>query len=167
MKTLAFGALMGLFGCLAVFSSISLAFPGWVLFITWVCFYLFGTSLKKSANVYLQIVLGIGLGISIELTAGLFSHAVGGLGLYLAIFMLIGSLAFLTKIQGLNDIAAWFIGLIVFFGTEPPLDPAPVIRLLLLPLAAGFIFGYTLDTIVTTFVFGREPVNETAETVRN
>lgn len=128
MKTVIFGTLMGFFGCLAVFSSISLVFPGWVLFMTWVCFYLFGTSLKKSANIYLQIILGIGLGVLIELTGEFFSHAIGGFGLYLAIFLLIGSFAFLTKIKGLNDLAAWFIGLIVFFDVVLPLEPGGVVH---------------------------------------
>lgn len=153
MKTLIFGSLMGIFGAFAVFLSSTIGWPGWVLFMTWVCFYLFGKSIKKSLNIYLQIVLGIGLGILIETLGGYFSESIGMLGLYLAIFLLIGSLAFLTKIKGLGDIAAWFIGLIVFFGVEPHIEILPIAKMLLLPLAAGFAFGYLLDTIVTTYVF--------------
>jgi hypothetical protein len=153
MKTLIFGSLMGLFGAFAVFLSITIGWPGWVLFMTWVCFYLFGKSIKKSLNIYLQIVLGICLGILIETLGGIFLESVGMLGLYLAIFLLIGSLAFLTRIKGLNDIAAWFIGLIVFFGVEPHIEILPITKMLLLPLATGFLFGYVLDTIITKYVY--------------
>jgi hypothetical protein len=144
---------MGLFGAFAVFLSITIGWPGWVLFMTWVCFYLFGKSVKKSLNIYLQIVLGICLGILIETLGGIFSESIGMSGLYLAIFLFIGSLAFLTRIKGLNDIAAWFIGLIIFFGVEPRIEILPITKMLLLPLAAGFLFGYVLDTIVTKYVF--------------
>ena len=65
-KTLTFGSLMGIFGAIAVFVSISFSFPGWVLFLAWVCFYLFGKSVKKSLSIYLHITLGIGLGILIQ-----------------------------------------------------------------------------------------------------
>lgn len=153
---------MGLFGTLAVFLSISIGWPGWVLFIAWVSFYLFGKSLKKSLNIYLQIILGIGLGVLIEMFGKLFSERIGMWGLYLAVFLLIGSLAFLTKIKGLRDLAAWFIGLIVFFGVEPHLEVVSIARLLLLPLAVGFLFGYTLDTILTKFVHGNVAANEQA-----
>jgi hypothetical protein len=139
MKTLMFGALMGIFGALAVFLSISIGWPGWILFIAWVSFYLFGKSIKKSFNIYLQITLGIGLGILMETFGKLFSGSMGIWGLYLAIFLLIGSLAFLTKIKGLNDIAAWFLGLIVFFGAEPHIEILPIAKMLLLPLAIGFL----------------------------
>lgn len=154
MKTTIFGALMGLFGGLAVFLSISLHWPGWVLFLAWVCFYLYGKSTKKSLNIYIQITLGIVLAVLIELVGGLLIGAIGGLGLYVAIFFFIGSLAFLIKIKGLHDLTAWFIGLVVFFGVEPELRPIEIAHQLLLPLAAGFAFGIIVDMIVMKYVFG-------------
>jgi hypothetical protein len=164
MKTLIFGASMGSFGALAVFLSFTFGWPGWVLFMAWVCFYLFGKSLKKSLNIYLQIVLGIVLGILIETLGQFLSAVIGNMfGFYLAILLLIGSLAFSTKIKGLGDIAAWFIGLIVFFGAEPPLALVSVARTLLLPLAAGFLFGYGLDTFLDKFVHGGSSVRSTAD----
>lgn len=153
MKTFIFGSLMGIFGAFAVFLSITIGWPSWVLFMAWVCFYLFGKSIKKSLNIYLQIVLGIGLGVLIESLGGYFSVYIGIWGMYMAIFLLIGSLAFITKIKALGDIAAWFIGLIVFFGVGPDIEILPITKMLLLPLIAGFVFAYVLDTIVTNLVF--------------
>ena len=154
MKTTLFGALMGLFGGLAVYLSLSAGWPGWILFLAWVCFYLYGKSVTRSLSIYLQIVLGIGLGILIEVSGHFFTEMIGGMGLYLAIFLGIGSLAFLIKIKGLHDLTAWFFGLVVFFGAEPQLAPLHIGYQLLLPLAAGFVFGYGVDQIVTRLVFG-------------
>jgi small-conductance mechanosensitive channel len=146
MKTLASGAAMGLFGAAAVLLSHVLEWPGWVLFIAWVSFYLFGKSVKRSIAIYLQIALGIVLGVLIRTTGTVFAEAMGLFGLPLSVFLFIGLLAFVTKIKGLTDVAAWFIGLIVFFGTHPPLEFTSITRLLL-PLAAGFTFGWLLETV--------------------
>ena len=154
MKTTIFGALMGLFGGLAVFISLAAGWPGWILFLAWVCFYLYGKSVTRSLSIYLQIGLGVGLGVLIEVSGHFFTGVIGGMGLYLAIFLFIGSLAFLIKIKGLHDLTAWFFGLIIFFGAEPRLNPLHIGYQLLLPLAAGFVFGYVVDQIVTRLVFG-------------
>jgi hypothetical protein len=146
MKTLIFGVIMGLFGSAAVMLSEIMQWQGWVLFIAWVSFYLFGKSLKRSISIFLQIALGITLGVLIRTTGTVFAEAIGLFGLPLAVFLFIGLLAFITKIKGLTDIAAWFIGLIVFFGTHPPLEFTSIARLLL-PLAAGFTFGWLLETV--------------------
>ncbi len=152
MKTIAFGSLMGLFGALAVFLSITLRWKGWVLFLAWVCFYLYGKKPKRMLSVYLQISLGIGLGILIELSGSLLIRYIGPPGLFVVIFMLIGSLAFLVKIKGLQDLTAWFLGLIVFFGVEPDLHPKEIAQLLLFPLATGFVFGAVVNWLVGKFI---------------
>jgi hypothetical protein len=158
MKTLLSGALMGLFGATAVLLSQTLQWPGWVLFIAWVSFYLFGKSVKKSVYIYLQMILGIGLAVLIQVTGRALSEAFGLLGLPLAVFLFIGSLAFITKIKGLGDIAAWFLGLIVFFGIHPAIEFLSIARLLL-PLATGFTFAWLLDTILKQI---HSPSNQTA-----
>lgn len=152
MKTTISGALMGLFGAFAVYLSITFGWQGWILFLAWVCFYVYGKSIKKSLNIYLQIVLGIVLSILIEVTGKFFTEIIGEIGLYLAIFILIGSLAFLIKIKGQHDLTAWFFGLIVFFGVEPDLKLLHIGHQLLLPLAAGFAFAYVVDQIVIKLV---------------
>ena len=65
MKTLAFGLLMGLFGAIAVFVSITLGWKVWVLFLAWVCFYIYGKKTLKLFSIYIQIILGIDLSILI------------------------------------------------------------------------------------------------------
>ena len=155
MKTVIFGALMGLFGVFAVYISITFGWPGWILFLAWVCFYLYGKTVKKSLNIYLQIVLGIVLSILMDFFGGIFSETIGEIGFYLSIFLFVGSLAFLIKIKGLHDLTAWFFGFIVYFGIEPELGFVPIVHQLLLPLAIGFALGYVVDQIVVNLVYGR------------
>lgn len=108
--------------------------------------------------IYLQMILGIILAVLIQVTGRALSEATGPLGLPLAVFLFIGSLAFITKIKGLGDIAAWFLGLIVFFDIHPAIEPLSIARLLL-PLAAGFTFAWLLDTILQQI---NSPANQTA-----
>ena len=153
MKTAIFGIIMGLFGSLAVYISITFGWSGWVLFLAWVCFYVYGKTINKSLNIYLQIVLGIVLSILIQVSGEFLTEIFGQLGFYLSIFFFVGSLAFFIKIKGLHDLTAWFFGFIVFFGVEPELNPLHLAHQLLLPLAVGFVLGYVVDQIVTKLVF--------------
>lgn len=153
MKTLKFGLLMGFFGAIAVYVSITFGWKAWVLFLAWVCFYIYEKNTLKLINVYLQIVLGIFLSILIELLGNFLINIFGEIGLYISIFLLISSLAFLVKIKGLNDLTAWFFGLIVFFGIEPKIHIYDIFHLLLIPLALGFALGYLVDKIVSKYIF--------------
>lgn len=162
MKTLIFGDLMGAFGAFAFFLQFPWGWPGWVLFLAWVCFYVYGRSMKRSLNIYLQIVLGICLSIGIVLLGEHLVPILGQFGRYVAIFVLVGAMAFLIRIENLHDLTAWFFGFVVFFGTEPQLSPVAIANTLLLPLATGFILGFVVDGHVTRFVHGNSPAGHRA-----
>lgn len=139
---------MGLCGALAVFISFTMGWPTWVLFLAWVSFYLFGKSIKVYLPSFLQLVAGILMGVLIQSTVGVVTPVLGALGFPLTVFVLIGSLAFISKINGLNNIPAWFLGLITFFGVHPELQPIPVLELLI-PIVVGVLFAVTNDKGVT------------------
>ena len=127
-----------------VFISFSLQWPTWVLFIAWVSYYLLGRNLKSCGTALLQIMAGILLGLVIRTSAeglyGIFSQ----LAFPIVVFICIGSLAYLSKIKGLSNIPAWFIGLIIFFGVHPPLQVLPVLEMLI-PVIIGFLFAFLND----------------------
>ncbi|MNQ12371.1 hypothetical protein D3C85_252740 [compost metagenome] len=145
MKTFINAIILGFFGAIAVTVSFVLQWPAWVMFLAWVSYYLFGRSIKTSIPIFSQIVLGIIMGLSIQLTAGLLTNLVGSLGFQAAVFLFIGSLAYLSKIKGLSSIPAWFIGLIILFGIHPEIEFIPIVSLLV-PIIAGFLFAYLNDT---------------------
>ncbi len=138
---------MGLFGSAALLLSEFMGWPGWVLFIAWVSYNLLANSVKHALLIYLQIALGFGLGLLMQVTGAALADVIGPAGLPVAVFLYTGSLAFLTKVKGLGDQAAWLNGLIVFFGSHPPIELAAITHLLLC-LGAGFVFGWLLNTIM-------------------
>ncbi len=95
MKTLLTGLMLGIFGAIAVYISVSLQWPTWVMFIAWVSYYVFGKTLKQSLAVFIQIVFGIIMGLLIQVTGIWLSGIAGALGLPLAVF-------FFYRITGLS-----------------------------------------------------------------
>ena len=145
MKTLKTAIVLGLFGAVAVSVSMALNWPTWVMFLAWVSYYLFGKSFKTSIPIFYQIILGIVMGVAIQLSTQLLSTFIGAIGFQIAVFLFIGSLAYLSKIKSLSNIPAWFIGLIILFGVHPKLEFIPISSLLL-PIIAGFVFAWLNDT---------------------
>ena len=147
IKTLPTAIAFGLFGALAVTVSFSLQWPTWVMFVAWVSFYIFGRTWKTSLKAFVQIVLGMIMAVLIQLTAGLFSGLAGPLSFPLAVFFFIGSLAYFAKTRNLNNIPAWFLGLIILFGVHPKLEPLEISQLLI-PITAGFVFAWLNNLVV-------------------
>lgn len=114
------------------------------MFIAWVNYYLFVRDLRSSGRSLLQIGVGILMGVSIQSLSGVLSSILGGFGFPIAVFLLIGSLAYLSQIKGLNNIPAWFLGLIIFFCVHPEIDAISILELLI-PVIAGFLFARLND----------------------
>jgi hypothetical protein len=144
MKTFLTALVMGLCGAVAVSVAFSAGWPIWVMFIAWVSYYLFGKTIQSSCWSLLQISAGILMGVGIRTASGALSPVLGQIGFPLTVFILIGSLAYLSKIKGLNNVPAWFLGLIIFFGIHPELEPMPILELLI-PVVAGFVFAMLND----------------------
>lgn len=151
MNTLFVSLIMGAFGAIAVATSSFLSWPTWVMFIAWVSYYVFGRSLKTTKVSFIQIICGILMGISMQVTAGFLTGILGNLGFPAAVFLFIGSLTYITKIKILNNIPAWFIGLIIFFGIHPQIAPLAILALLP-PIVAGFTFAYLNDSTIKKLV---------------
>ncbi|MFZ4928298.1 DUF1097 domain-containing protein [Chryseobacterium sp. Mn2064] len=147
MKTLPVAIAFGLFGAIAVSVSFAQQWPTWVMFVAWVSFYIFGRKWQTSLWAFLQIVLGMGMAILIQLTAGLLEQPIGKLGFPVSVFLYIGSLAYFARTKKLNNIPAWFLGLIILFGVHPPLEPLPVLQLLI-PIVSGFVFAWLNNFVV-------------------
>lgn len=144
MKTLSTAILFGLFGAIAVTVSFAAQWPTWVMFIAWVSFYIFGKTLKSSAAAFFQITLGFIMGILIQLSGTFLGSHIGEGGFAAAVFLFIGSLAYISKVKSLSNIPAWFLGLIIFFGVHPPIVPSHLLELII-PVIAGFIFAWMND----------------------
>ncbi len=147
MKTLLIAAIFGIFGAVAVSVSFAAHWPTWVMFIAWVSYYIFGKTWKSSAISFIQILLGICMGLLIQLTAAFLRNLIGSLSLPVSVFFFIGSMPYIMKLKTFNSIPAWFLGLIVFFGIHPSIAPVALMELLA-PIAGGFIFAGLNDAAV-------------------
>lgn len=147
MKTLPIAIAFGLFGAIAVTVSFSQQWPTWIMFIAWVSFYIFGKKWQSSLWAFLQIVLGMCMAVLIQVTAGLLSQIIGQFGFPVSVFLYIGSLAYFARTKKLNNIPAWFLGLIILFGIHPPLEPLPILKLLI-PIISGFVFAWMNNWVV-------------------
>jgi hypothetical protein len=147
MKTLPIAIAFGLFGAIAVTVSFSQQWPTWVMFIAWVSFYVFGKTWQSSLWAFLQIVLGMCMAVLIQLTAGLLGEVIGSLSFAASVFLYIGSLAYFARTRRLNNIPAWFLGLIILFGVHPSLEPLPILQIII-PIVAGFVFAWFNNLVV-------------------
>jgi Protein of unknown function (DUF1097) len=64
-----------------------------------------------------------------------------------SVFFFVGSMPYIMKLKTFNNIPAWYLGLIVFFGVHPPIVAAALMELLI-PIAAGFILAGLNDAAV-------------------
>jgi hypothetical protein len=160
MKTFSIAIIFGLFGAVAVSISFALQWPTWVMFIAWVSYYIFGKNLQSSFRAFIQIELGIVMGILIQLTGGMLSKFVGPVGLPLAVFFFIGSLAYFARTKMFNNIPAWFLGLIIIFGVHPELTPMPILGLVV-PVVFGFLFAWLNDSAVEKVLHIGKPADDT------
>ncbi|HKZ66223.1 MAG TPA: DUF1097 domain-containing protein [Chitinophagaceae bacterium] len=159
MKTFFVGLILGLFGAVAVSISFALQWPTWVMFVAWVSYYLFGKTLKTSLPVLIQIASGILMGLLIQISGKWLSGYIGAVGLPVAVFFFIGSLAYISQLKILNSIPACFLGLIIFFGVHPPIEPLPIIELFI-PIIAGFLFAWLNDSAVQQVIHRNHSVSQ-------
>ena len=146
MKQFLTAITMGTLGALAVFISFLFHWPTWVLFISWLSYYIFGKSLKFALFILTPITAGIFMGIVIQTLGGFLGKYFGAIGFPVAVFICITSLNYLAKIKLLNNIPAWFIGLIIFFGVHPTIEFKPILSIFI-PIIVGFLFAFLNDTI--------------------
>ncbi|MBU2903142.1 DUF1097 domain-containing protein [Maribacter dokdonensis] len=146
MKQFLTASIMGFFGAFATLISFSFHLPSWVLFLAWISYYLFGKSVKSAIQILLPLTCGILMGITIQLFGGGLSDYLGNFGFPIAVFIWITSLSYFSKIKRLENIPAWFIGLIIFFGLHPKIEIKPMI-IIFITIISGFVFAYLNDTM--------------------
>jgi len=146
MKTFLTAISTGFLGALAIAIAFPLHLHAWVLFLGWVACYIFGSNFKSIGQTILQISLGILLAVIIRETAAALAPKLNRFAFPLVVLVSITALVYLSKIKGLENIAAWFIGLIVFFGIQPELNRDSFF-LIAISLLAGFVLGFSNKTL--------------------
>lgn len=137
INALTFGAL----GALAVLVSVLFHLPTWVLFLGWISYSLFGNRPKKAINTFVLILLGVGMSILIEIFGKSLAPVMGETGILLAVFVIVGALTFLEDHKWFGNLAAYFFGMIIYFGMNMSYEVSAFIKVSL-SLALGLSFAW-------------------------
>ncbi len=141
MKSLKQALLLGFISSIAVFTASYLGLPVWVLFIAWVSYYLFGTKIKTATSIFVQQTLGILIAMIIQYFGTYFSETLNLLGFPIIVFTVMIGVFYISKLKYLNTIPAYFLGMIVWFGSKAQID-INLFFLLIITLFSGYIFAW-------------------------
>ena len=112
-----------------------------MIFLSWLSYFVFGTTTRAAAFATAQILLGLLVGVGILLVTALFAPALGDFALGASVALFAGLLTLLEDRPPLNVIPAYYIGAVTLFasGLEPTL--MSVVQLAV-PVLVGFGFGW-------------------------
>ncbi|MHA7058830.1 DUF1097 domain-containing protein [Aquimarina sp. M1] len=108
-----------------------------MLFIAWVSYYLFD---KNISLIFTQQLFGISLAITIQYLGTELSKSLGILGFSIIVFVINTGVYYVNKLQYLNVIPAYFLGMIIWFGshTQPNVK---TITLTVFTMLISFLFA--------------------------
>ncbi len=132
---------LGLVGAIAVFTTSYFQLPTWVLFMAWVSYYLFGTKPKSALLIFTQQILGILIAMIIQYFGVKLSSSLGEFGFPLVVFIVMIGVFYISKLKHLNNIPAYFLGMIVWFGANAP-HSINLFLILGITLIVGYIFAW-------------------------
>lgn len=132
---------LGVLASIAIFSANAVGVPPWILFIGWVGHDVFCAQVKDIAPTFTQGIIGIFLAISISSIGSYLGSYVQNLGVPVAVFLIVFFLFFVKKAKYLNNIIAYFLGMIAWFSFNEAPEFRSIITVIL-TLGAGFLFAH-------------------------
>ena len=146
MKSIQQALTMGLTGAIAVFTASYFGLPTWVLFMAWVSYYLFGTEPKTAFLILIQQVFGILIAMIIQYFGTFLSEILETFGFPIIVFIVMIGVFYISKLKYLNNIPAYFLGMIIWFGSNSKID-INILSLLGITLLSGYAFAWINVTI--------------------
>ena len=100
--------------------------PVWAMFVGWVAFFSRGHSMRDGLINYGCVVAGIGFGMAAAISITALSPLLGKLALPAVVFTVAMVVVSLRVLPRMNNLLAYFLGLITFFAAhlEPSLETA-------------------------------------------
>lgn len=146
MKSLKQAFTMGSTGAIAVFTASYFGLPTWVLFMAWVSYYLFGTKTKTAFIILIQQIFGILIAMVIQYLGTYLSGISASFGFPIIVFLVMIGVFYISKLKYLNNIPAYFLGMIIWFGSNSKID-INILSLLGITLFTGYTFAWINVTI--------------------
>jgi hypothetical protein len=157
MKLLTQALIVGTIAAFAVFISNTFELISWALFLSWACYFIFGPQMRDSILAYLQILIGVGIGVGLITTTIAFEPHLGEWTLIILVFFLAGGLTFMELVEPFNNIPAYYVGMIIVFasGLVPNIE---TVSQLTLPITIGFSLGWITVTFRKWVIIKQEEV---------
>lgn len=146
MKSLKQALTIGFTGAIAVFTASYFGLPTWVLFMAWVSYYLFGTKTKTAFLILIQQVFGILIAMIIQYLGAFLSETLAVFGFLIIVLVVMIGVFYISKLKYLNNIPAYFLGMIIWFGSNSEIDIS-ILLLLGITLFSGYAFAWINVTI--------------------
>lgn len=105
---------------IAASTSASLGWSVWAMFVGWVAYFTRGHSAKDAFYSYLCLVIGIAFGTAAAMAVGALLPLMGPLAFAPIVFVVAMVVVSLRAAAPLNNIPAYFLGLITFFAAHRP-----------------------------------------------
>ncbi|WP_115571934.1 DUF1097 domain-containing protein [Xanthomonas campestris] len=115
---------------IAATASASLGWPVWAMLVGWVAFFTRGHSAREAALSYVCLAGGVILGIGAVFAVGALMPLVGPLAFGIVVFVVAMIVVSLRVAAPLNNIPAYFLGLITFFAAHIELSLLTLLELL-------------------------------------
>ncbi|HEY0121187.1 MAG TPA: DUF1097 domain-containing protein [Rhizobium sp.] len=107
-----------LVAAIAATTSAGLGWPVWAMFVGWVAFFTGGHSAKAAICSYLCVAIGIALGAFAAIGVGTLLPLIDYLAFGAVVFVVAVIVVSLRAAPFLNNIPAYFLGLITFFASH-------------------------------------------------
>ncbi|AZD13228.1 DUF1097 domain-containing protein [Pseudomonas chlororaphis] len=119
-----FTAVAATTAALAAGSSLLLSLPVWAMFVGWVAFFSRGLTLRDGLVNLGCVLMGLAVGMGAALSIGALSPSLGPWALPLVVFVVAMLVVSLRSLRVMNNIVAYFLGLIAWFAAhlEPSLE---------------------------------------------
>ncbi|SES47672.1 DUF1097 domain-containing protein [Rhizobium sp. NFR03] len=134
LRFTAITAAAALTAAVAATTSASLGWPVWAMFMGWVAFFTKGHSAREATFSYLCLAAGIVLGTGAVLSVGFLMPFLGPLSFGVVVFVVAMIVVTFRAAAPVNNIPAYFLGLITFFAAH--LEPSVLAVVELLSVSA-------------------------------
>jgi hypothetical protein len=120
---LGFGAIAAAVASTAAFTSLHLGVAPWAMFIGWVAYFTRPVSARQGLYTWLCLISGLAFGAGAVLALQGLMPIMGSVALFLVVFIVAMVVVSMRAVRALDNIPAWFLGLIAFFAShgEPSL----------------------------------------------
>lgn len=143
---------VGIVAAAAVWLSLRAGLPVWAVFLGCALYFVFCSAGQSALLAGAQIIAGLILGAGLIVLNGILATTYGDYSLMILAFLFGSSLVFVEGLPPLNNIPAYYFGVIAMFASGPPAQPGIVMA-----LALSIVLGLALGWIT---VYGRTRLSE-------